>query len=105
MFAGFNVNGAVVEVDPSKVMLIDPHYYQLLDMAILVPGQRRIEVERRDLVFLEIRSDYLVSLLSSKHCSEFLSVRPHSQNNGQALRNNGVVPRGVPAASLHLRRK
>jgi hypothetical protein len=34
-------------------MLVDPHHHQLLDVAILVLGQGRLEIERCNLVFLE----------------------------------------------------
>jgi hypothetical protein len=51
--AGLNVTGTVIEVEPAKVMLVDPNDHQLLDVAILVLGQGRVEIERGDLVFLE----------------------------------------------------
>jgi len=62
--AGFNMTGAVIEVEPPKVMLVNPHYHQLLKMAILVAGQWRLKVERCDLVFIKVRSDYLVRMLA-----------------------------------------
>ena len=51
--ARLNVPGTVIEVEPAKVMLVDPHHDQLLHMAIFVLGQRGVEIERCDLVFLE----------------------------------------------------
>src|SRR6187397_3525806 len=51
--AGFSVPGAVIEVEPAKVMLVDPHHDQLLHMSIFMLGQRGVEIERSDLVFLE----------------------------------------------------
>ena len=39
---------------PPEIVLIDPHYYQFLNMASVVPRQRRIEVDSGDLVFIEI---------------------------------------------------
>jgi len=48
-----SVSGIVIKVETAEVMLVDAHYHQLLDVSILVLGQGRIEIERRDLVFLE----------------------------------------------------
>ena len=66
---------AVIEVDPAKVVLIDLHYDQLLEMAIIVTGQRRIEIERGYLVFVEEGGDNLVGMLASKHCCDGLAAR------------------------------
>src|SRR6187399_319459 len=51
--AALNVTGAVVEIQPAKVMLVDPYNDQFLGVAILVLRQGRVEIERGDLVFLE----------------------------------------------------
>ena len=56
-------------------MLIDLHYDQLLEMAIIVTGQRRIEIERGYLVFVEEGGDNLVGMLASKHCCDDLAAR------------------------------
>jgi hypothetical protein len=66
--AGFCMDGSIIEIEPAKVVLFNPHYHQLLNMAIFVQGQWRIEVERCDLVFVEIRSDDLVCVLAGEHC-------------------------------------
>lgn len=69
--AALNVTGTIVEVEPAKIVLVDAHHDQLLDVAILVLWQRRVEVERCDLVFLEILGDQLIRMLASDHCMEF----------------------------------
>jgi len=59
--------GAVIKVEPPKLVFVDPYYYQLLVVVIFVPWQWRFEVIRRDLVLIEIRGDYLVCMLASEH--------------------------------------
>jgi hypothetical protein len=56
-------------------VLIDLHYDQLLEMAIIVTGQRRIEIERGYLVFVEVGGDNLVGMLASEHCCDGLATR------------------------------
>ena len=65
--AGFEVTGTVIEVNPAEVVLIDPRDDQALQVAILVQGQRRIEVERCDLVLVEKCRDNLICVLTTEH--------------------------------------
>jgi hypothetical protein len=59
--------GAVIEVDPSEVVLVDADDDGFLDVLSFVPRQGRFEVERGDLEFIEIRRDDLVRVLASEH--------------------------------------
>jgi hypothetical protein len=67
--AGFNVSGAVIKVDPANVMFDHPSHYQLLEVAVFVPWHWRFKVDRCDLVFVELCSDYEIGMLASEHWS------------------------------------
>ena len=69
-----HVERAVIEVDPSKIVLVHPHHYKFLNVALVVARQRRFKVDRSDFVFSEPLSDDLVSLLASEHCAGCLTV-------------------------------
>ncbi len=66
--ARFYMTGAIIEIDPPKVVFVNAHHYQFLQMPIVVSRQRRFKVESCDFVFIEKLGDYLVSVLASEHC-------------------------------------